>query len=52
LVMGSEGEGLSSLTEKLCDFKVRIPMHGAVDSLNVASATAVLLFEMIRPSIR
>jgi 23S rRNA (guanosine2251-2'-O)-methyltransferase len=48
LVMGSEGEGLSSLVEKNCDFLVKIPMRGTVDSLNVATATAVLLFEVVR----
>lgn len=49
LILGSEGEGLSHLIGKLCDFKVRIPMRGAVESLNVATAAAVLLFEMARP---
>jgi 23S rRNA (guanosine2251-2'-O)-methyltransferase len=48
LVMGSEGEGLASLVQKNCDFLVKIPMHGSVDSLNVASATAVLLFEIVK----
>lgn len=48
LVMGSEDKGLSDLVRKNCDFLVRIPMHGTVESLNVATATAVLLFEMIR----
>ncbi len=48
LVMGSEGEGLAALVQKNCDFLVKIPMHGSVDSLNVASATAVLLFEVVK----
>lgn len=48
LVMGSEGQGLAALVRKNCDFLVKIPMHGTVDSLNVATATAVLLFEMIK----
>jgi 23S rRNA (guanosine2251-2'-O)-methyltransferase len=48
LVMGNEGEGLASLVQKNCDFLVKIPMHGTVDSLNVASATAVLLFEIVK----
>jgi len=50
LVMGSEGEGLSSLVQKNCDFLIKIPMHGTVDSLNVAAATAVLLFEIVKNS--
>jgi 23S rRNA (guanosine2251-2'-O)-methyltransferase len=48
LVMGSEGKGLAELVRKNCDFLIKIPMHGTVDSLNVASATAVLLFEMVK----
>ncbi len=49
LVMGSEDKGLADLVRKNCDFLVKIPMHGTVESLNVASATAVLLFEIIKP---
>lgn len=48
LVMGSEGKGLADLARKNCDFLIKIPMHGTVDSLNVATATAVLLFEMVK----
>lgn len=48
LVMGSEGKGLRRLTRSLCDQLVSIPMMGAVESLNVAVATGVLLFEVVR----
>jgi 23S rRNA (guanosine2251-2'-O)-methyltransferase len=48
LVMGSEGEGLRRLTREACDFLVRIPMRGTVESLNVSVATGVLLFEAVR----
>jgi 23S rRNA (guanosine2251-2'-O)-methyltransferase len=48
LVMGSEGKGIASLVRKNCDFLVKIPMHGTEDSLNVATATAVLLFEIVK----
>lgn len=48
LVVGSEDEGLSRLVQKNCDLLVKIPMRGTVDSLNVAAATAVLLFEIVR----
>lgn len=41
LVFGTEGDGLRSGTVAACDLSVRIPMAGAVDSLNVAAATAV-----------
>lgn len=48
LVMGSEGEGLSRLVREKCDFLVRLPVAGHVDSLNVAQATTVLAFEWVR----
>lgn len=48
LVMGSEDKGLGSLIRKNCDFLLKIPMHGTVESLNVATATAVLLFEIVK----
>ncbi len=46
LVLGSEGKGMGRLIEKKCDFLVKIPMHGVVDSLNVAAAAAVLCFDI------
>lgn len=46
LVMGSEGEGLRPSIQKACDFLVTIPMLGKVQSLNVATATAVLAFHI------
>ena len=48
LVVGGEGRGLRRLTGDLCDFHVRIPMHGSVSSLNVSVATAVFLYEILR----
>jgi tRNA G18 (ribose-2'-O)-methylase SpoU len=48
LVMGSEGPGISSETLAQCDELVSIPMPLQVDSLNVASASAVLLYEARR----
>lgn len=48
LVMGAEGKGLRQLTRERCDFLVRIPMFGQVESLNVSVATGVLLFEAVR----
>jgi 23S rRNA (guanosine2251-2'-O)-methyltransferase len=52
LVMGSEGQGIRRLTAELCDFLVRIPMAGVIESLNVSVATGVCLFEIRRQRSR
>ena len=48
IVMGSEGQGLRRLTRESCDFCIRLPMLGAVESLNVSVATGIVLFEALR----
>ena len=48
LVLGREGAGLHDLTRRTCDFLLRIPMAGAVPSLNVSVAGAVVLYEAAR----
>ncbi len=48
LVLGTEGDGLSSRVLHSADTVVTIPMHGGVDSLNVASASAVALWAINR----
>lgn len=45
LVLGSEGNGISDLVTKNCDFIASIPMLGKVNSLNVSCASAVIMFE-------
>ena len=44
IVMGAEGHGLHDLVRKNCDMLLRIPMAGAIASLNVSVATGVVLF--------
>lgn len=48
LLMGSERQGLSPEQLALCDLTVSLPMRGRGDSLNLAVATGVLLYELLR----
>ena len=48
LVLGAEGDGMRQLTRKTCDQLVKIPMKGAVESLNVSVASGVCLYEAVR----
>lgn len=47
-VMGSEGRGVRPRVRSACDEAVSIPMAGRIESLNVSTAAAVLLFEAVR----
>lgn len=51
LVMGSEGKGVRKNVLEHCDRTVSIPMFGHVDSFNVASAAAVLCYEVVRQNL-
>ncbi len=44
IVVGSEGQGLSRLVRETCDFLVRLPMRGKIDSLNAAVAGSIVLY--------
>ena len=48
IVIGSEGNGMSRLVAKNCDFLVSIPMKGQLNSLNASAAAAILLYEAVR----
>lgn len=48
IVIGSEGEGISRLVREKCDFLVKIPMLGEIESLNASVAAGVLLYEAVR----
>lgn len=51
LAMGAEGTGLRHLTRQTCDWMVRLPQLGAVESLNVSVAAGMLLYEAVRQRV-
>lgn len=48
IVMGTESTGLTDMWRQVASAHIRIPMQGALDSLNVSVSTAILLFEAVR----
>jgi tRNA G18 (ribose-2'-O)-methylase SpoU len=46
IVLGHEGEGLTDAAHAACEYRVRIPIRASVDSLNVATAAAIALYEL------
>lgn len=46
VIMGSEGKGMRRLVEENCDITVKLPMNERVESLNVATAAAIMLYEL------
>jgi len=46
--VGGEGKGLGRLVGEACDYRVRLPMRGRVESLNAAVSGAILLYEIRR----
>lgn len=48
VVIGSEGKGMSRIVRDCCDFLVKIPMPGRIESLNASVAAGVLLYEILR----
>jgi TrmH family RNA methyltransferase len=47
-VFGAEGQGVSAPVSAAADLGIHIPMPGRMESLNVAAAAAICLFEMVR----
>jgi 23S rRNA (guanosine2251-2'-O)-methyltransferase len=48
LVIGSEGYGIRRLVKEKCDFLVKIPMFGKIESLNASVAAALVMYEVVR----
>ena len=48
LIIGSEGFGISRLIKESCDYVVRIPMNGQINSLNASVACGIMIYELIR----
>lgn len=48
LIIGSEGTGMSRLLKESCDYLLRIPVLGKVNSLNASNAAAVCMYEVVR----
>lgn len=46
IIMGSEGKGMRRLVEENCDITVKLPMNDKVESLNVATAASIMLYEI------
>lgn len=52
IVMGSEDKGISSTILKNADYKIKIPMNNNFDSLNVANAAAIVMYESVKQTIQ
>jgi 23S rRNA (guanosine2251-2'-O)-methyltransferase len=52
LVVGNEGEGMRRLVRESCDFLIKLPMRGQVDSLNAAVAGSIVLYEILRQRVK
>lgn len=48
IVIGSEGKGISRLTKENCDFLVKIPMKGKINSLNASVSAGIIMYEVVR----
>ena len=48
IVIGNEGKGMSQLVKKNCDFLVKIPMKGKIQSLNASVSTGIVVYEVLK----
>lgn len=48
LIIGNEGKGISRLVKENCDFVVKIPMRGEINSLNASVAAGIIIFEAVK----
>ncbi len=48
VVIGSEGKGIGRLVKEKCDFLIKLPMYGQINSLNASVAAAVLMYDAVR----
>lgn len=48
LIIGNEGKGISRLIKEKCDFIVKLPMRGHVNSLNASVAAAIIMYEIFK----
>lgn len=51
IVIGNEGSGMSEKVKKNCDFLVKIPMKGKVESLNASVSTGIIVYEAVKQKI-
>lgn len=52
VVIGSEGDGMSRLVKENCDFLLKIPLSGKLNSLNASNAAAILMYEVARQRLK
>jgi 23S rRNA (guanosine2251-2'-O)-methyltransferase len=52
IVMGSEDKGVFPALLKICDDKIKIPMPGEFESLNVSVATGIILYEVVKQRMK
>lgn len=48
IVIGNEGDGVSRLVKESCDYSVKVPMYGNIESLNASVAAGLLMYEVVR----